>query len=146
MAEIRAMTAPDLDAVIGLAVESTGAPRWTRQIYEDAIGQEGAAALVATSPETLAGFVMAVLVVDVAQIESIVVAPDCRRRGIASALVAAVIDWSRARNAGRVELEVRAGSLSAIALYEKAGFVRDGLRRGYYHDPEEDALLMSLTL
>jgi ribosomal-protein-alanine N-acetyltransferase len=45
-----------------------------------------------------------------------------------------------------MELEVRISNRAAIALYERAGFVQDGRRRGYYRDPEEDAVLMGLPL
>jgi [ribosomal protein S18]-alanine N-acetyltransferase len=146
MAELRAMAAGDLDAVVALAVESTGAPQWTRQIYEEAIGLEGSAALVAMEGDVLAGFAIGVLVLDVCQIESIVVAEEFRRRGVGSALLAAVVAWLRERNGRRVELEVRAGNDGAIALYAGAGFLREGIRRGYYRNPDEDAVLMSLAL
>ncbi len=46
----------------------------------------------------------------------------------------------------RIEIEVRAGNKPALCFYEHAGFGRDGLRRGYYRNPEEDALLMGLEL
>ncbi len=144
--QVRPMTASDLDAVTSLASGSAGAPLWTRQIYEDAIGREESSALVAVDGELIAGFAIAEQVLDIGQLESIVVSESFRRQGIGSTLLQGVIDWSRSRNCCRLELEVRAGNGGAITLYEQAGFLRDGLRHAYYRNPEEDAVLMSLNL
>jgi ribosomal-protein-alanine N-acetyltransferase len=57
-----------------------------------------------------------------------------------------VLAWAQRQGARRMELEVRISNRAAIALYERAGFVQDGRRRGYYRDPEEDAVLMGLPL
>jgi ribosomal-protein-alanine N-acetyltransferase len=56
------------------------------------------------------------------------------------------MEWCREQGAGVVELEVRAGSVGAIGLYEGLGFVATGRRRGYYKEPVEDALLMQMEL
>ena len=143
---VRPMTAEDLDAVTALAAEAAGAPLWTREIYEHAIGHQRSAALVATDADGFAGFAVAALILDVCELESIAVAAQFRRKGIGRTLLSAVIAWATHMQAGRIELEVRAGNSGAIALYERAGFVRDGLRPDYYRNPEEDAVLMSLVL
>jgi ribosomal-protein-alanine N-acetyltransferase len=80
------------------------------------------------------------------EIESVAVELAARRGGMGRALCEAVIDWCRRQGAGAVELEVRAGSLGAIALYGGLGFASVGRRRGYYREPVEDALLMKLEL
>jgi ribosomal-protein-alanine N-acetyltransferase len=56
------------------------------------------------------------------------------------------MDWSRNRGAGTIELEVRASSSGALALYCSLGFVEQGIRRGYYRHPTEDAILMAASL
>ena len=142
----RFMTVADLDAVMELAHRSPGAPHWTRCIYQRAIEQEQSAALVAIAGEALVGFVVAKLVLDICELESIVVAPEFRRQKIGAALLDAIIIWSRQHGAQRIELEVRAGNIAAIALYERSGFLREGARRSYYSDPQEDAVLMALPL
>jgi ribosomal-protein-alanine N-acetyltransferase len=142
----RFMTVADLDAVMALAHRSPGAPHWTRCIYQGAIEQEQSAALVAIAGEALVGFVIANLVLDICELESIVVAPEFRRQKIGAALLDAIIVWSRQRSAQRIELEVRARNMAAIALYERTGFLRQGIRRSYYSDPQEDAVLMALPL
>jgi ribosomal-protein-alanine N-acetyltransferase len=62
------------------------------------------------------------------------------------ALCAAVLEWCRARGADAVELEVRAGSLGAIALYRQLRFIEVGRRSAYYRNPEDDAVLMRAAL
>jgi ribosomal-protein-alanine N-acetyltransferase len=144
--EIRVMTTGDLEAVLAIAQRSDGAPHWPPRAYSSAIQKRRTAALVAMAANKLAGFAIATLVLDICQFESIVVAAEFRRQGIGAALLQDVIASSRQRGATRIELEVRAGNSAAIALYERAGFLRDGLRRRYYRDPQEDAVLMSLAL
>jgi len=75
-----------------------------------------------------------------------VVRAEDRREGIGSALCRAVMDWSRREGAHEITLEVRAGSAGAIRLYGGLGFVAVGRRPGYYHDPQEDAVIMHCFL
>lgn len=93
------------------------------------------------------GFVMASCVAPHAELESIAVAAEWQRRGVARRLFGELRkklaeDWG----ATDVLLEVRAGNGSALALYHGLGFVEDGRRRGYYADPVEDAILLKLKL
>jgi ribosomal-protein-alanine N-acetyltransferase len=81
-----------------------------------------------------------------AELESVAVEAAARRGGVGRALCAAVADWCRERGAAALELEVRAGSAGAIALYSGLGFVVAGRRVGYYRSPAEDALLMRLDI
>ncbi len=80
------------------------------------------------------------------ELETVVVAQAERRRGAGRALCLAVVEWCRVEGAERVDLEVRAGSGGAVALYEDLGFCVTARRRGYYSDPVEDALLMALRV
>jgi ribosomal-protein-alanine N-acetyltransferase len=81
-----------------------------------------------------------------AELESVAVGAEARRSGIGRALCAAAIDWCRAQGAAEMELEVRASSAGAIALYTGLGFVEAGRRPGYYAEPKDDAVLMRLEL
>ena len=81
-----------------------------------------------------------------AELESVAVAASARRAGVGRALCAAVIDWCRAQGAQAIELEVRAASSGAIALYSGLGFVVEGRRPRYYREPMDDAVLMRLKL
>lgn len=69
------------------------------------------------------------------------VRPEWRRRGVAELLLRERLERGRFE---RLLLEVRAGNLAARGLYEKLGFCVDGIRKNYYRDPVEDAVLMSL--
>jgi ribosomal-protein-alanine N-acetyltransferase len=82
----------------------------------------------------------------VGELESVVVKAEARRAGVGKALCRAVVAWCRGQGVAAVELEVRAGSAGAIALYAGLGFLVAGRRVGYYLAPVEDALLMRLDL
>ena len=99
-----------------------------------ALGEDGA----------LLGYAVLSTVLDEGNLDNIAVAPDCRRRGVADALLSALTAFGRARLACLM-LEVRASNTSAIALYEKHGFQAVGRRKNYYDAPKEDAVLMTLT-
>lgn len=89
------------------------------------------------------GYAAMWLMVDEAHITSIAVRETHRRRGIGELLLTSIIDLATELEAQIVTLEVRTSNLSAQALYEKYGFSRVGLRRGYYSDDGEDALIMT---
>lgn len=148
MAIIRAMTWDDLDVVSYLEAATAEAPHWTRSVYEGFLAEDSLAkqVFIAEDGGRCVGFVAGQIVADVCEMESIVVAATARRGGVGSTLLATLIDWARQHGASCMQLEVRAGNNSAIGLYEHAGLRKDGLRRGYYRNPEDDALLMSLTL
>lgn len=138
------MAEGDLDAVMRLAAATPEAPHWSRSIYEAFLdGAEAKRILVAEHPVGLAGFIVGQIVADSCELEAMVVAPQHRRAGVGRALLAALTAWASSRHTSKMQLEVRCQNDSAIAFYERAGFTRDGLRRAYYHDPEEDAVLMS---
>lgn len=76
-------------------------------------------------------------------IDKVCVHPGCRRQGMAEALVQYLMDYALEHNAEFITLEVRTGNAPAIALYNKLGFGPVGVRRNFYTDPNEDALLMT---
>ena len=77
-------------------------------------------------------------------ITNVAVSPTARRQGVAKALLAALADYGTAHSLYRITLEVRVGNTPAITLYEGAGYVRDGVRPGFYRNPTEDAAIYSL--
>lgn len=84
-------------------------------------------------------------VLDEGFVTNLAVDPARRREGIGAALVQAACAYGREQGLSRLALEVRASNRAAIALYEAAGFVRDGVRPGFYDAPKEDALLYSYS-
>jgi len=143
------MLAADIDAVLALEQQISTAPHWNRTAYESCTKASDASALqragfVAVAEGTLLGFSIGKLVVGIGELESVAVAENLRGRGIGRALVSAVVDWARNNAAERVDLEVRASNSGAIKLYEQAGFLHEGVRSGYYDNPKEDAVLMTI--
>ena len=94
----------------------------------------------------LLGYVGLLAVVDEGYITNVAVRPDCRCQGVASSLLQALEARGRARNLTFLTLEVRQSNAPARALYEKLGYVQAGLRRNYYENPREDAVIMTKTL
>ena len=88
-------------------------------------------------------------VFDEAELLTLAVDPGQRRKGIGRACLAAFEEVSRARGAGTAHLEVAADNAPAIALYEGSGYVRSGVRAGYYRTPDGrriDALVYRKSL
>ncbi len=77
---------------------------------------------------------------------NIAVAPDFRRRHVGSVLMEYLVNTARQRRCEEIYLDVRVSNAGAIALYEKYGFLRDAIRKEYYRDNREDAIVMRLRL
>ena len=83
------------------------------------------------------------VIVDELQIDNLAVSESCRRRGVGRLLLRSALSFAHRLGARTVALEVRSANMSARTFYEKEGFVLTGLRKGYYADPFDDALLLS---
>lgn len=152
---IRPMTAGDLAEVLALERSSESAPHWDNAAWaaclEDSPGQAlRRIALTAEREGQVAGFAVLRLLTapegGEAELESIVVAPAMRGRGLGFLLMQSVLAAARAHRARKLELEVRASNHAAIRLYRRAGLAETARRRGYYRAPDEDAVLMSASL
>jgi len=158
----RANTA-DIPALMDLERDSQAAAHWSREQYQGILGTESGEqgperlALVAEDdggaagrrsaafPEILA-FLIAHSVDAEWELENIVVAGTARRRGVGTRLLGEFVAHARAKSGSAVFLEVRQSNQSARALYRKVGFKETGLRKSYYTDPPEDAILCRLSL
>lgn len=89
------------------------------------------------------GFISLWFMVDEAHISNIAVRASLRRHGVAEHLLIAALDVAIERSAELMTLEVRASNAAAQALYQKCGFMEVGVRRAYYSDNKEDAVLMT---
>lgn len=76
------------------------------------------------------------------EVQRIAVLPEYRRLGLARKMMAAMVDYARENMAVSISLEVRESNLPARKLYETYGFTAEAVRRGYYHNPSEDAVIM----
>lgn len=102
--------------------------------------------LVAEQKGRVLGYIGSQTVLDETDLMNLAVSPDCRRQGLASALLRALSDAVRQRGAEFLTLEVRCGNRAAISLYESMGFYQIGRRPGYYFHPREDALIFRKEL
>ncbi|NCC67108.1 MAG: ribosomal-protein-alanine N-acetyltransferase [Clostridia bacterium] len=116
---------------------------WTRTALENQMNDKKSIFLAAVDGGRVLGYIGMLAVLDEGYISNVAVAPDCRRRGIAGALIDAVIARKRDELAF-ITLEVRTSNLPAIALYRKHGFTEVGRRKNYYDRPKEDAVIMTL--
>jgi ribosomal-protein-alanine N-acetyltransferase len=119
---------------------------WPPANYEREL-KNGLAHYIVASDEGeqyIMGFAGLWMLVDEAHITNIAVREKHRRQGIGEALLIAIIELAIELGAQLITLEVRASNAEAQKLYAKYGFVRVGLRRGYYTDNREDAVLMSI--
>ena len=98
--------------------------------------------LVAVEGEQVLGYVGSQTVLDESDMMNLAVDPAFRRRGIARALVLALIEQLRKMGSRQLTLEVRASNESAQALYAQLGFESVGRRKNYYFNPREDALIL----
>jgi [ribosomal protein S18]-alanine N-acetyltransferase len=153
--EIRPLDASHLDRVLGMVEILDEAPRWSRSEYENMLRADAARpriALVAcdTRNGEVVGFAVASLLPSVdppeAELESIAVAQAAQRRGVGRRLLASLVTQLRTSGTGELHLEVRASNLAAIRFYQAQNFIQTGVRPRYYNDPEEDAVLMTLSL
>ena len=97
-------------------------------------------------PPVVYGYVGLVMVPYESDITNITVSGECRRQGIATALLEELFRRCPEKGVTVIHLEVRESNAPARALYEKHGFIIDGRRKNYYTDPAEDAILMTKTL
>ena len=142
----RPATWQDLPALLELERQSFPGDPWGEVAVSTALRESGYLTLVIEAPgadsAALAGYLIGWHVLDEADLARVGVATAYRRRGLGGRLVAAALEkWSRVQVA-RVFLDVRAGNVAALKLYDSLGFERVGSRKNYYADGE-DAVLMA---
>ena len=150
-AKIRPMPSADLDRVNEIERSLEHAPHWPHSAWVSALDPltvPHRLALVAEYPSTssIVAFAVASLLPPQAELETIAVAPEAQRRGLARFLLAALRKELKSAHVTDVILEVRASNRPAPALYLDLGFVETSRRPRYYADPVEDAILFSLRL
>lgn len=133
----------DLEGVLEVDAGSFTRP-WTRAMYEsEFLNRDTSRMYVLRTPSRpVAGYCAAWFILDEVHINNIAVRPELRGRGFGSALLARVLEEGRAAGAWRATLEVRRSNDDARRLYERFGFRVAGVRRDYYTDPTEDALVL----
>jgi ribosomal-protein-alanine N-acetyltransferase len=145
---LRAMRVRDLEAVMAVECCAYGFP-WSRGNFIDSLAAGYLAELLTHERDGLLGYYVAMPGADEMHLLNLTVAPAQQRRGHARVLLDALEERCRARGAGMLWLEVRAGNGRARQVYARRGFAEVGVRRGYYPAGpmrREDAIVMSLSL
>lgn len=142
---LRNMTPPDASKVAAIERGIFSDP-WSESFFQDLLGRAATWARVAERGGAIAGYAVTVVHGVEADLENIAVVPAQRRAGVAVALLEDGMREAAGRGARRLSLEVRVSNDAAQALYRAYGFRLAGLRRGYYRQPDEDALVMARAL
>ena len=144
--KLRKMTPADLSQVIAIENECFSSP-WSIRSFKYEIEQSDSIFKTAVLDEHVVGYVCLRTMLDITHVMNLAVLPQYRRRGIGIMLLKdALIELRRLRpDIKFVTLEVRESS-GALKLYEKAGFAAIGKRKGYYHSPDEDAIIMGMEI
>jgi ribosomal-protein-alanine N-acetyltransferase len=140
--ELRALGRKDLDGLEVIERQSYPSP-WSRSMFSAELEKPGALAIGAyLDTDELVGFAIASRYVDAWHVMNVAVAPSYRRRGVAQAMLERLFEATASDPRRGNTLEVRVSNAEAIRLYERLGFEARGIRRGYYTDNREDALIM----
>ena len=143
MIEFRKLKLRDLNAIEEIERSSYPTP-WSRSMFASELAKPSSLCLGAFEAETgkLIGYLIISRYVDAWHVMNIAVDPNVRRAGVATALLRRLFELTSGDGRRGYTLEVRVSNTGAINLYERLGFQPRGIRRGYYTDNREDALIM----
>lgn len=140
------MKVSDLPQVMSIDTQSFPAP-WTQEIYEqELLKNDFAHYFVLVHEDEIIGYVGIWIVFDDAQITNIAVAPRYRGKGIGEKLFGFALTYAFQRGAQKLSLEVRPSNHVAKKMYKKFGLQEGGIRKNYYPDNGEDAIVMWVDL
>jgi ribosomal-protein-alanine N-acetyltransferase len=139
--EIQRLQLRDLSAIEQIEKRAYPTP-WSRSMFASELAKPSSICLGAFEGERLAGYLIVSRYVDAWHVMNVAVDPDFRRRGIAKTLLGELFALTLDDGRRGYTLEVRVSNAGAIALYEQLGFHSSGIRRGYYTDNREDAMIM----
>ena len=139
--EIKRLQLRDLNAIEEIERLSYPTP-WSRSMFASELSKPSSICLGAFDGERLVGYVFVSRYVDAWHVMNVAVDPERRRRGIATRLLERLFELTDGDERRGYTLEVRVSNDAAIRLYEGLGFEARGIRRGYYTDNREDAVIM----
>lgn len=139
---IRTMTVEDLDGVMSVEFDSFLTP-WSRAAFEEELRTNRLAHyLVAVENGNIVGYAGTWLVINEAHVTNVAVTGQRRREGIGRLLMENLLDLARDSGMDSMTLEVRVSNEAARHLYQQLGFVEAGIRKNYYSETKEDALIL----
>jgi [ribosomal protein S18]-alanine N-acetyltransferase len=139
--EIRMLELSDLSAIEAIEQRAYPTP-WSRSMFASELAKPTSICLGAFEGDRLVGYMINSRYVDAWHVMNVAVDPERQRRGIATALIERLFELTQDAERRGYTLEVRVSNEDAIRLYRKLGFEPRGIRRGYYTDNREDALIM----
>ena len=150
---IEIATADRIDSIIAIA-DAAELSHWSVKDYKEEVTRADSLFLVAIGErDETVGFIIGRSVppadaksIQDAEIYNIAIDKNFRRFGVASELMKAFLFKCRSRDIGRIWLDVRSRNSAAIEFYKKAGFAASGIRRGFYNNPSDDAIIMKSML
>lgn len=135
------MEAADINVVSRIEAECFSMP-WSAKAFSDVLRDEKSLYLVAEVGGSVAGMCGVTNILGEGDINNVAVTASVRGRGIASCMLWELIRQGVEAGIEDFTLEVRVSNAAAIRVYEKLGFVSEGVRPGFYDNPKEDALIM----
>ncbi|MBN2653911.1 MAG: ribosomal protein S18-alanine N-acetyltransferase [Nitrospirae bacterium] len=138
---IRSVVAEDMPQIINIEQISFSSP-WPEASFLSELYNRYSVCRVAENNGTIAGYIFVRHISDECHIMTLAVHDLYRRKGVASILLKDMLSDVRSEGQPFIYLEVRASNIAAQSLYQKFGFVKCGIRKGYYASPEEDAVVM----
>ncbi|MBC8014334.1 MAG: ribosomal protein S18-alanine N-acetyltransferase [Sporomusaceae bacterium] len=138
---MRRMNEIDIDGVLFVEEQSFTTP-WSRAGFVAEMKNELSYYLVMIESGRIIGYAGMWVIVDEAHVTNVAILPEHRGRKLGGKLMGELIQCAKGRGAVSMTLEVRATNMAAKALYEKFGFTSRGIRRNYYTDNQEDAIIM----
>lgn len=144
--QFRPMTLADIDEVVYVEKASFTLP-WSREaFYNELVHNQYAKYIVMEYNHRIIGYCGMWVVIDEAHITNVAVLPEYRGKKLGEALMRKVMETAKQLGAAIMTLEVRVSNHVAQSLYRKLGFLNGGIRKRYYPDNQEDALVMWVNL
>ncbi len=136
----------DAASVIAEIDIECNSPPWSLSVIEGELSNDITWCLAARNEGQILGYCMAHIVAGEAHILTLGVRLNARRRGVGRSLIKRLIETCESHGVQHILLEVRRGNVAAISLYDEFGFFEVGVRRNYYRDNDEDAVVMRREL
>ena len=139
---VRPMVMTDVDGVMAVEHDSFLTP-WSRSAFEEELAQNRLARyIVAVENDEIVGYAGTWLVINEAHVTNVAVSGQRRREGIGRLLMQKLMELARENDMESMTLEVRVSNAAARHLYQQLGFVEAGIRKNYYSETKEDALIL----
>lgn len=130
-----------------LAIEQACYPSpWSGSAFTNETTSEASVTIVALAGESVAGYLVGWIVADQVHVANIAVAAGYRRRGVGTGMMLRLLEEAVRRGGASSSLEVRESNLAARSMYSRLGYHAVALRKSYYSNPAEDAVVMVKTL